>query len=147
MVSLFKIQLPFYCREKTFLQLPCDLPDFSSRATSRSLIQCHISRKILERYSCFLVNPKEPKKEGRVVTSQNLDLGTDCGDSCIEVYRKYVEKHTKNWHIVHSLNLCRKSSSLAEISQAVPVCWRYDQPCQSFGKVIRCFCFCVTFLH
>lgn len=31
------------------------------------------------------VPPKEPKKEGGVILSLNLCLGTDCGGSCVEV--------------------------------------------------------------
>ena len=42
---------------------------------------------------------KEPKKEGRVIRSLTLALGTDCGDSCDDVSERCVENQTKTQHI------------------------------------------------
>ena len=41
----------------------------------------------------YWAKPKEPKKEGRVITPPNLTLGPDCGESCIVVNGRCIEKH------------------------------------------------------
>lgn len=42
---------------------------------------------------------KEVKRERRIITSDNLIFGHDCGDSCVGVNGRCMEKHTKTQQI------------------------------------------------
>lgn len=54
----------------------------------------------------FLVIHKDLKKEGRVITSLNLTLGADCGDSCVGVNSRCMEKKHTNIQHINCTRLC-----------------------------------------